>query len=443
MIEFKIEQSDETIMSCAGLSVVGKLIHQTGLKKRLDEIKLPGLINPHINNSSAIISCMGLFAQAKTNFDDIEEFRDVEHYPMVLGIDQVPSSPTLRQRMNTAAGIIDHIIKEENITLLSEVEAGFTPCYEDYIPLDSDVSIFDNSGTKKEGVVKTRKGIEGYSPAFSYLGKQGYMINALLREGSAHTHKGAQEFLEESLKFAEKLVGRENILLRLDAGYDSEDILRTCLNEKKDFIIKRNLRNTDKEKILKKAKEIGEKIELREGKTLYRGEYKEQRPELDTEIRVVFEVTVETITEDGKYRLTPEIEIEQYWTRFEYADEKPDCKKVLKLYRERGTSEQFHSEFKTDMDLERLPSGRFDTNQLVLFMGMFVYNILRIMGQISLRRKDSPLRGGVQRRRIRTVIQNLITIGSKLVKHARQYILKFGSEAGWLKTFKRVYETIG
>ena len=116
---------------------------------------------------------------------------------------------------------------------------------------------------------------------------------------------------------------------------------------------------------------------------------------------------------------------------------------MLELYRQRGTSEQFHSEFKTDMDLERLPSGRFGTNQLVLLLGMFVYNILRIMGQISLKRQDSPLRGGVQRRRIRTIIQNLIMIGSKLVKHARQYILKFGSEAPWFKTFKRVHEAFG
>jgi|GEM_PF-2572476 len=31
------------------------------------------------------------------------------------------------------------------------------------------------------------------------------------------------------------------------------------------------------------------------------------------------------------------------------------------LYSDHATSEQFHSEFKTDLDLERLPSGKFDT----------------------------------------------------------------------------------
>jgi len=35
---------------------------------------------------------------------------------------------------------------------------------------------------------------------------------------------------------------------------------------------------------------------------------------------------------------------------------------VIALYCDHATHEQFHSEFKTDMDLERLPSGKFDTN---------------------------------------------------------------------------------
>jgi len=36
-----------------------------------------------------------------------------------------------------------------------------------YLPLDIDVSPFDNSGTKKEGVSYTYKGFDGYSPIFA------------------------------------------------------------------------------------------------------------------------------------------------------------------------------------------------------------------------------------------------------------------------------------
>ena len=41
---------------------------------------------------------------------------------------------------------------------------------------------------------------------------------------------------------------------------------------------------------------------------------------------------------------------------------------VIDLYKHHGTHEQFHSEIKTDLDLERLPSGKFDTNDAIVHL---------------------------------------------------------------------------
>ena len=49
-----------------------------------------------------------------------------------------------------------------------------------------DVSPFDNSGTKKEGVAWTYKEVDGYAPNFAYLGEEGYLIHCELREGKQH-----------------------------------------------------------------------------------------------------------------------------------------------------------------------------------------------------------------------------------------------------------------
>jgi hypothetical protein len=54
---------------------------------------------------------------------------------------------------------------------------------------------------------------------------------------------------------------------------------------------------------------------------------------------------------------------------------------ILALYADHATSEQFHSEFKTDLDVERLPSGKFASNVLVLACVMLPCNILRWLGQ--------------------------------------------------------------
>ncbi len=81
--------------------------------------------------------------------------------------------------------------------------------------------------------------------------------------------------------------------------------------------------------------------------------------------------------------------------------------------------------------------GDFNLNELVLVIEMLVYNILGFMGQLSLQKPDLPLRGGVQRRRIRSVMQNLMMIVFKLVSHPRQFYLNFGSKSLWLKILRR------
>ena len=55
-----------------------------------------------------------------------------------------------------------------------------------------------------------------------------------------------------------------------------------------------------------------------------------------------------------------------------------------------------------DLDLERLPSGKFDTNDLVMAFGAFAYNMLRWMGLRALLGKHAPIRHRAKRRRLRT-----------------------------------------
>ena len=76
---------------------------------------------------------------------------------------------------------------------------------------------------------------------------------------------------------------------------------------------------------------------------------------------------------------------------------------VIALYADHGTHEQFHSEFKTDRDFTRLPSGKFDTNYLVCQLAAVAMNILRLIGQRGLLGPDAPVRHPAKRRRLKTV----------------------------------------
>jgi len=215
--------------------------------------------------------------------------------------------------------------------------------------------------------------------------------------------------LQETFQYTRRIT-KLPLLVRLDSGNDSADNIRICEANQTDYLVKRNLRIESLETWLATAKEYGPGCIKREGKIVYMGSVMRRPKGFDKERHLVYRVVERNILANGQILLTPEIEVDTYWTSL------PDpAHTIVELYHDHGTSEQFHSEIKTDLDLERLPTGKFETNALILLLGVLAYNILRIMRQmtVQLGHKVVPLRNKAQRRRIRTVIKNLITIASR------------------------------
>ncbi|GMA64275.1 IS1380 family transposase [Alicyclobacillus fastidiosus] len=447
-MRFVIEESDEILTSHSGLALVGLLLGKTQLSARLNALPVPGRAYTEISNQDVAYAYLGLLCQGKSDFDHIEPLRQDEFFPEALTISNVPSSPTLRQRLDLAAPEEkcdwQSVILEESADLLSKVGVYLAPIvlgdgHREYLPLDIDVSPFDNSGTKKEGVSRTYKGCDGYAPIFAYLGQEGYAVHVEFRTGSTHCQKGTAAFLAQSIRYAQR-ISDKRLLVRLDAGNDSVENLVVCRADETsaDFIVKKNLRKENPNAWLLTAEQHGTYTEPRAGKKVYRGSILSPMKGLEKPVRMVFEVIERTIQSDGQALLIPSIEVNVYVTSLPEAPEV-----IIDLYHAHGTMEQFHSEIKTDLDLERLPSGKFATNDLVLHFGVLAYNLLRIIGQESLREQDAPIRKKAERRRIRTVIQNLITLAAKMTRHARQTRLRFGRGNRWLPVFRRLYEAFG
>ena len=125
----------------------------------------------------------------------------------------------------------------------------------------------------------------------------------------------------------------------------------------------------------------------------------------------------------GQVLLVPELTLEGWTMSLPATFSAGD---IIALYADHGTHEQFHSEFKTDLDLTRLPSGKFDTNYLVCQLATLAMNILRLMGQRGLLGPDAPVRHSAKRRRIKTVMQELIYRAARLIEHARRIVLGLG-----------------
>lgn len=79
-------------------------------------------------------------------------------------------------------------------------------------------------------------------------------------------------------------------------------------------------------------------------------------------------------------------------------------RKVIGLYHIPDECKQFNSEVKTNMDLERWPSGKLDTSELVVKLAIPAYNILQMNGQESIGRKGTETKHRVRCRKLYTVI---------------------------------------
>jgi len=438
-MKIKIEATDENIVAHGGNLLVGQLLSNTSLGERMNALKVKG--SDGDKNKDIIFSYIGTLTQGQPEFDAIEQFRDDGCFAESMGVYKIPSSPTLRQRLD-ALGLeqkteTNAIILNESCMLLRKQKVQITPCFKDYVSLDVDVTPFDNSKTKKEGLGFTYKHFMGFAPIMAYLGEEGYCVNVELREGQQHCQKNTPEFLEQAILNA-KIATSQPILVRMDSGNDSVENIRVMQTQEchADFLFKRNPRKESVENHWNTACATGRELKSsRDGKRCFVYEetvtYEGCKP-----VRIVSFVIERTSKANGQMFLIPEYELEAYTTSL--FDE--TAEQIRELYHAHGTSEQFHSEIKTDLDLERLPSGKFATNEIVLTLGIFAYNLLRIIGQESLRKNDyPPTAHNVKRRRVKTVIQHYVTLAVKFVCHAKMLYLKISRRNPWRESFERIY----
>jgi hypothetical protein len=431
--KFIVTETDEFLTSQGGLAMIGMLAQRCGLRDRISAV-VERKKDGSISTADALLTMIGLLSLSKPDFDAVEQFREDDYFQQCLGLKDVPSEATLRQRMDETGLSVRDAVLNASTALLKKDAPKLSPCFKTYIPIDADVSPFDNSGSRKEGVSCTYKLFDGFAPMLAYIGAEGYMLNAELRPGKQHCQEGTPEFLRETIKLARKVTDH-SLLMRLDAGNDAIDNMRICKKEKVDYVIKRNLHKESIEEWLLDAQAFGEWHTPREGKTVYVGETIRER---DGEtVRVIFEVIERTIDRDGNALLLPDIQVHTWWTSLSKREASPG--EIISAYHDHGTSEQFHSELKSDMALERLPSGKFSTNALVLTLSVLAFNMLRLCGQVAIDKGYVPRRE-VKRRRLRKVIQDLMYTAARIITHARRLKLALSRcnpfREAWMQTYR-------
>ena len=451
MTDFIIKKLPYDLTSNAGLALVGQYLKRLNISARIDA-KFP--VGPGaIANSDIFKSYIGLLVQGKNDFEAIEAFRGDKFFCRALGITTVPSCSTLRQRLNTHASAWFELVDAFNLALLSAryagkpVDFGVLPC--GYMAVDWDTFVMNNSGTQKEGIGRTYQGVDGFTCSATYLGSLGYCLELALRPGVQHSARETEYNLERVLPMAAQLTLLP-LLFRADSGLCSEVILKAIsdqaagLSREVACIIKWNPRKTPVEAIA--AQRVADTsvmwCHLRQGKRLCMWSEALQIEGVGTPAnpaRRVFRLIERTIDKHGNPLLLPDYELEGWTTTLPATF---GMQEVIDLYKDHATHEQFHSEFKTDLDLERLPSGKFETNYLVCAMAAMAMNILRLMGQNALIGKDAPVRHAAKRRRMKTVLQELMFKAGRMIKHAGQWVLGLGANDRAYTVFERLHRQL-
>lgn len=437
MQRFILEQSGDFYSSHSGLALVGLCMNKyTNLAKMVG--REVGVLASGTSHPDLLRSYIGLLSIGKSDYDAIRNHQQDTYFKKSLGIKRVPSAEIMRQRMDKHAEPFRRVVEHCSVEMLCKSKAPVSAESTGHVPLDIDVFPMDNSDTKKEGVSRTYHKTDGYAPIAAYLGREGWCLEIELRPGSQHSQKGFIPFLERVLSKARQVTGKnKKLLVRLDSAHDAVETRVTLREQQRvSYILKWNPRKKENLALVAKAFAEGRVTEPRKGKRvalLTIGREQEHEGKTYRFSKVV-RVIERTIDKKGQILLLPELTVEGWWTNLDLPEER-----VIRLYEAHGLSEQFHSEFKTDLDLERLPSGKFATNALVMALAVMAYNILRFIGQLGLLGETAPIRHPAKRRRIKTVIQELIYLAGRLISSGRRWKLRFGRHCPGFRAFALVY----
>jgi len=433
MSDVIIKLSNKNYVNHAGLPFISNFLNDSKVFSRINIISKIKKNSGPISDYDIVKTCIALICLGKTNFDDVEQYRNDKYFKKVMKLKTVPSAPTIRQRLETYDEEMWSALRQISIELIKAyitdeaIEVGG----KHYIIIESDVTPFDNSDSKKEGVARTYKNFFGYAPMMSYAGASGFMLNNELRNGDAHSNcAGTDKYFTETIELARQL-GSYPLLAIMDSGNDDSKLVLQFIGQGTEFIIKRNLRREPKEQYINYAIDKHKKkiIDEKAGITIYYAQWERQVGDSTIPIAVV--VTEKTMDKKAHQPcLMPQFDVEVYWNSLNL-----EADIVEEQYHKHGTSEQYHSEFKSDLDLERLPSGKFSSNYTIMLLGMISFNLLRITGKQLLHTGMVPGTRRGKRLRLRTVMQNIMYMAGQYTEHARQCVLSIFRGYPWASSF--------
>jgi hypothetical protein len=433
---FKLMATEEKLTAASGLSTIMEVFDQSPLSEGF-KAALPK--RSTANNRSAGSYRLGLiqlnsFIYGHDCLDDLEEFRDDPLLESVMKGETVAPRTMgdyLRDfetdnhsQMNGYLGLMSRTIRPQLIEVLPE---PYRPRRAPTIDMDS--TDHEQRGKKMDGLAYNYKGIWGlYSEvAFDELG---FCHGVTLAAGNTKPGSTAAPLIEhcfKSYKF------QDLKYFRADSAYCYEEVIRTLIRLGVTYTIAANDATSGwrghldevtswtpwsySEEELKEAQKKEKQLpQVELGKFHWQPSWSDNIRIPVVVKRTWHDAGMKQEEKNGQMILLPVPAHWEYygvitnWDLFQHS-----LQEVMAFYMKRGNAENFIREEKYGFDLKHFPCQELKANLAFAQLAMVAHNILRWVALVE--KPDKPHFSKKIRRRY-------IYIPGKIVKHARQLILK-------------------
>ena len=425
---FKLMATEDKLTAAAGLSTIMEVFDESPLAQGFREALPPRSTENNRSGGSYRLGLIQLnsFIYGHDSLDDLEEFRDDPLLeaalkgevaaPKTMGDFLRDFQPENHQKMNRYLRSMSRAIRKQLIEIQPE-EYKPNPA----LVIDMDSTPHEQSGEKIEGCAYNYKNIWGlYSEvAFDELG---FCHCVELAPGNTKPGSTCVPLIEHC--FSDLKFGEEKYF-RADSAYCWREPLETLIRLGVTYTIAAHDGTTEwrshiseitewtpwvySEEELKIASKRGKKLpKIEVGRFHWQPSWAES-----LRIPVVVKRTWKEPEQLGMLELPGEWNYYGVLTNFNLFHH--SLQSVMEFYLKRGNSENFIREEKYGFDLLHMPCLAMNANHAFLQLATIAHNILRWVALVQ--KPDKPHFSKKIRRRY-------IYIPGKIIKHARQLILK-------------------
>ncbi|EQD23927.1 MAG: hypothetical protein D084_Lepto4C00665G0003 [Leptospirillum sp. Group IV 'UBA BS'] len=419
VLPFKLESTNDTMTSQAGLVLFGEFLHSLDLKREIDRaFGIPGS-GAGYPASAYVLPLLLMLNGGGRSLSDLRMIARDKGLLSLLGIEAIPSTDAFGRWLRRMGGkgpglsalerVIDRVVTVLGKRLRRRRrKAGGAPVRE--VTLDIDAS---QIVAEKKKAHWTYKGEKGYMPLVGHVRElSGMVVHEEFRDGNVSPGTGHVPFLKDCLRRLPD--GVRVTRFRADSASYQAEVFNLCFEKGIRFVV-----GADLDAAVRAAIGMIPDTAWRP----YRDGHIAETVHTMNKTHNAFRLIVVRKRVQGSLPGLP-TEPPSFETRYKVlaTNHKEIPEWVLDWYNQRGDdSENRIKELKIGFGMERMPSGETKANALFFRIGVLAYNLfLLFRGQI--------LSDAFDRAQIQTVRWQVYQVAGKVVRHAGALLLKVADD---------------